>query len=364
MALFRGLPGVLGIVLAGGLVLGAAGCHKPEEPFTIAIMTKLESGSIVGTSEFNAGKLFLEERGIKDVVLAPFNDDWQPQKVAEAYGEVKRRGIRILVTSHTSACALAIKDQVNADHVLTFVAGATTDALSGQDDYILRNIQDVQLEQKAIADYVSAMPVKRVVILQDECNSAYTTPAAKYFGQHLQGKEVRVVAMSTDSLDAGALQGQLGQEPFDLVYLIVGGYRSNAAGALAQIALQANPDAVVMLTPWVKSPILVEAAGSAIGRCILPSHYPPRGQNSNVDAYVDSYKKRFGYAPTFISLNVYRALEILYQAIQSGCREPDAIKQYVLTQKTFETRFGPITFDAFGDTTMPLYFVTDISREF
>lgn len=349
-------------IMEGTVLLG--GCQKTETRLPIAIMTKLESGSIVGSSEFNAGKLFLEDHGITSIDLVPLNDDWKPDKTKEAYEEFRKKGLRILITSHVSSCAVAITDQINLDKVFAFVTGATTDALTGKDDYILRDIQDVHLEQKSIAEYVNALPGGKLVIIRDTVNNAYTEPGMKHFKQYLAKGSVRSFEISTDALDTNAVQTQLQQEPFDIVYLLIGGYQSSAVGTLAQIVTQINPSSAIMLTPWVKSPVLLEAAGNAIKNCTLPSHYPPRGQNPAVDNYVDNYKKRFGYAPTFISLNVYTALEILYQAIQNNCTDPDSIKAFVLKQKTFKTKFRTTMFDAFGDADIPLYFVTDIPKEF
>ncbi|HPO14140.1 MAG TPA: ABC transporter substrate-binding protein [Candidatus Hydrogenedentes bacterium] len=354
----------LALLFIAGWVVLPMGCKKTDSRLPIAIMTKLESGSIVGSSEFNAGKLFLEDQGITSIDLVPLNDDWKPDKTKEAYEEFKKKGLRILVTSHVSSCAVAIMDQINQDKVFAFVTGATTDALTGKDDYILRDIQDVQLEQKSIAEYVNALPGDKLVIIRDIVNNAYTEPAKKHFEHYLAKGSVRSCEISTDALDTNAVQTQLQREPFDVVYLLIGGYQSSAVGTLAQLVTQINPSAAIVLTPWVKSPVLLEAAGNAIKNCTLPSHYPPRGQNPAVDTYVDNYKKRFGYAPTFISLNVYTALEILYQAIQNNCTDPDSIKAYILKQKTFHTRFRTTTFDAFGDADIPLYFVTDIPKEF
>ncbi len=342
----------------------AMGCTPSSGKIPVALMTKLESGSIVGSSEFNAGKLFLEDHKTANIDLIPFNDDWKAEKAVEAYQEVRAKGIPILITSHVSACAVAIKDQLNQDNILTFVTGATTDALTGQDDMILRDIQDVQSEQRSIAEHINTWPGDKLAIIRDTFNNAYTEPALKYFKQYLAKGSVRSLEISTEALDTQAVQTYLRDAPFDTVYLLIGGYQSSAVGTLAQIVTQINPQAKIMLTPWVKSPVLLEAAGSAIAQCTLPSHYPARGENQAVDAYVDNYKARFGYAPTFISLNVYTALEILHQALQNGCTSPDTIKAHVLKQKTFKTRFRTTTFDHFGDAAIPLYFVTDIPKEF
>lgn len=70
-------------------LLFPAGCSKKEKT-TVAIMTKLEAGSIVGSSEINAAKLFLEDHKIDNIEIFPIDDSWNPEKAVAAYKEIKK----------------------------------------------------------------------------------------------------------------------------------------------------------------------------------------------------------------------------------------------------------------------------------
>lgn len=353
----------LGIAVAL-IASGLASCHREGSKIDIAVMTKLEAGSIVGSSEINAAKSFLEERRISDVNIVPFNDDWNPDTAKKVYDQLRARGIRILITSHVSSCAVAIADQVNRDKVLTMVSGATTDALSGKVDYILRNIPDVRIEQKAVSERMNTLGAQRLVIIRDISNAAYTEPALRHFREASTIPAIRELAVEAEALDMPKIEEWLRQESFDSAYLLIGGYKSSAVGALAQLIVKVTPSAKIMLTPWVKSPVLVEAAGPALMNCILPSHYPPHGQSSAVDTYIVNFKNRYGYPPTFISLNVYTALAILCDAIEAGNHSPHDIREYILQKGTFETPLGQVRLDRFGDAQADFCFITDIVNEF
>ncbi len=354
------LLSAIAVLLSIGILIFS--CSRKGK-VTIAIMTKLQAGSIVGSSEINASKLFLEQYKIKNIEITPVNDDWKPEKAVEAYREIRKRDIRIIITSHISTCALAIRDAVNRDHVLTFVTGATTDALTGQDDYIIRNVQDVSIEQKSIAEYINTMPVNTILIIKDNDNFSYTDPALKYFRKNNKKAIAGVVEISVSGMNIDTLYSRISGYGFDIVYLLIGGYQSSA-GSIAQLAKKVNPDARIMFTPWMKTPTLLETLGSAVKDTIVPSHYPPRGVNRSVDTYIHTYKQRYGYAPTFISLNVYSALQILGEAIADGNTDPDEIKRYIINKKNFTTEFGTVEFDRFGDINAPLYFITDLRKEF
>lgn len=348
------------LFLAGGLA--PAGCSRGSRA-RIAIMTRLQSGSTVGSSEVNAARLFLEERNVRSIEIVPFNDDWEPGRALEAYSEMRSQGLDILITSHVSTCALALRDSINRDGVLAMVTGAATDALSGHDDWIFRTIQDVASEQKSIAGYINDLPGAGLLIIRDTDNHSYTTPALRYFTEHLRKPSVRIIDVSVKALDMAALEASIRARPFDTVYMLVGGYKV-VAGTIAQMAARINPAATIVFTPWVMSPELLRTLGGVVRKSVVPSHYPPRGESPAVDEYIAAFKKRFGYAPTHISLNVYAALEILSSAIAAGYRKPGEIKTYLLKMKKFETRFGPVEFDAYGDVTKPLYFITDLENEF
>jgi branched-chain amino acid transport system substrate-binding protein len=343
-------------------LLFSISCIKKEKT-KVAIMTKLEAGSIVGSSEINAAKLFLEDHNIDNIELVPIDDSWNPEKAVVAYYEIKKRGIGILITSHVSTCALAIKDHINKDKTFTLVTGATTDLLSDKDDYIFRNIQDVGKEQKSIAEYMTRKKFRKLLIIRDTDNYAYTDPAIKYFMNNYPDKNVTEITVSIKNLDIPALEQRLKKISFSTLYLLIGGYKSEA-GLIAQLARKHNPDVPIIYTPWMKTPTLLDTAGTSLAGSIIPSHYPPHNTNPNVDRYMERFKKQFNYPPTFISLNVYSALQIVSQAINDGHTKPDEIKKFILEKKSFETEFGIITFNQYGDVESQLFFITDIPGEF
>ena len=334
-----------------------------QNKLDVAVMTKLEAGSLVGSSEINASKLFLDDYDVRNLDIVPLDDGWNPVKAVEAYGELKKRGIRVLITSHTSICAIALEKAINRDHVLTFVAGAATPLLTDKDDYIIRNIQDVESEQKSIAGYINGLPGNSVIIIRDTDNYAYTGPALERFRRHVKKRIGVVIDISISNFKIDEINRRIGAHDIGIAYLLIGGYNI-ASGNIAQAIRNANPNTRIIFTPWMKTPTLLDTLGDAVGNTVMPSHYPPRKKGGAIDDYFTRFKKRFGYSPTYISLNVYTALEILHDAVSAGYTDPDAIKRYIIGKKKFKTRFCDIEFDDQGDINAPLYFITDLSKEF
>ena len=354
-----------GAALSLTLIAALPGCAGPV--LRIALLTKLESGSLVGASEANAATLFLEERaraGRKsDIEVKPYDDAWLPEKALMAYERARADGYEFFVTSHTSTSAIGLEPAMRRDGVLAMVTGSATTALSGKDDLILRNIPDLAYEQARVAEYVSTLPGTEVLVLRDLDNGAYTEPAFWSFSAEVAGKNLRLHDIRMSALDLEAARAAMLEKPFDVLYILVGGYQASA-GTFAQLAASINPSVRIVFTPWLKTPALAASAGPALERSTLPSHYPAKGQDPRVDGYIERFEARFGYVPTFISLNVYAGLETLAAAWDSGARTPAEFKRWILGRGEVPTSFGVSVFDRFGDSNTPLVMIEDPRREF
>ncbi|MBN1241906.1 MAG: amino acid ABC transporter substrate-binding protein [Spirochaetales bacterium] len=361
----RPSPLVAGAALSLALVAVLSGCARAV--LRVALLTKLESGSLVGASEANAATLFLEERASAgkagDIEVVPYDDAWLPDKALLAYERARADGIDFFITSHTSTCAIGLEPAMRRDGVFAMVTGSATTALSGKDDLILRNVPDLTFEQERIADYVSGLPGTSVLVLRDLDNGAYTEPAFWAFSRGLVGKDLRLHDVRMSALDLGQVREAMLEKPFDVLYVLVGAYQASA-GTFAQLAASINPEARIVFTPWLKTPALAASAGRALERSTLPSHYPAKGQDERVDGYIERFEARFGYVPTFISLNVYAGLETLAAAWDSGARTPLEFKRWILERGEVPTSFGTAVFDRYGDSNTPIVMIEDPRREF
>lgn len=350
------------------LLFMAVVCSSCARPIEVALMTKLETGSVIGASEVNASRLFAEDAvDPKMLSVRSFDDGWEPAKARMAFEQLRKTGIKFLVTSHPSNCALAIAELAEEAGILTIDTGSTTDRLSEKDDLLVRIVPGVRQEQSWIAAWVVQRGYRRVLVVRDQGNEAYTAPALNYFSSALIGAlpecEIRDCPISFDALDPAGLRLAMARSPYDLCYILVGSYRSSA-GAIAQLSYSIEPSVPVLFTPWMKNPALIDTAGPALSNAFMPSHFAPRGSDPRVDAYVKRFRERFGYAPTAVSLDVYRALFLLDRAFREGARTPQAVKRWLLDQDSIETPLGGLSLDANGDVDSPFFMIENIAAEF
>jgi ABC-type branched-subunit amino acid transport system substrate-binding protein len=109
--------------------------------------------------------------------------------------------------------------------------------------------------------------------------------------------------------------------------------------------------------------MILQVAGDALRKITLASHFPARTDSPPLDAYLRRFQTRFGYEPQAMAIMVRQALELLDRAFKQGHRTPESVRDYLLSTPGHETSFGPVSFDATGDTTKEFHFLDDVARE-
>lgn len=346
------------------LVICLSTSCNTQKTVKVAVFTKLESGSIIGSSEIDAIRMYFEKHNIDNIEIFPFNDGWNPDLIEGVYKEARKKGINIFFTSHTSTCAMELKRLTDKemDDVIVFITGSTTDLLSDIDDNNIRVTQDVIKEQKSMAEEIAKYNYKNLMILRESDNFRYTDPGLNYFSENYKSN-FEVVDFSASKIDMKELYEKVSNIKYDAAYVLVGGNQA-LGGSIAQLAWKLNPDAKIYLTPWNNAPTFIETAGKAVDNCVIGSHYPSKKNYLPLDEYLKNFKARYGYAPTYNSLHVYKAVTVLEDALSAGNYTPKDIKSYIIDKKTFETELGKLKFSKTGDVDMPLYFIDNIKDAF
>ena len=357
------------LIACGGVVLLAIAVivwgrfHAPQ-PIPVGIICGIGSGAVLGSSELNAADLFLEEQPRSRIQPVPLDDQWNPDKTVPVITDAMARGVKFFIGSHPSKCAVASVHLFATSSALVINPAATSPALTGKDDYFLRIIADGEQEQRAIARFIHTLPGKRLLVLQDDGNLPYTDPAFAFFSEEM-GKHAAWQFVCR-KLTVAKFQPQdfadLMAEPFDALYILAGSFQA-AIGNIAQLFHYHHPDAPILLTPWSRSPAILETAGPAISQMILPSQYPPRFADPAFDGYFNRFKARFGYEPHAMTIGVRKALELLDHAFEKGHVTPEAVKTYLLTTPAHQTSLGRIVFDQYGDVSQDFYFIRDVGKE-
>jgi len=330
----------------------------------VGIIAWLGSGAVVGSSEINAAELFLEEHPESKIEIVPVDDKWDPEVTTAITKQSIENGVQFFISSHPSKCAVAIEDCFDSPGAMVVVAAATSPALTDKDDYIFRIIADAECEQEAIAGYIQQLEGSRILVIQDEGNLPYTDPAFYFFSETLKvGEkwEITHCKMKITDFTADTYKDFMSPE-YDVLYILAGSYQTSI-GNIAQLFHHLHPEKPIILTPWARSPSILEIAGPAISQMVLPSQYPSRRENPVIDIYFNRFKERFGYEPHSMTIGIWQAMELFHNAFSAGCKTPEEVKNYFLTNPVHQTTLGTVTFNEYGDVNQEYYFIKDMVRE-
>ncbi|KAA6187811.1 ABC transporter substrate-binding protein [Thiohalocapsa marina] len=360
---------ILAIVVLSGLLLAAVAwwLHgQTERPIQVGIGIDLPViyGAVIDPSDKNTGELFLEEHPRSRIRIHDMYNRVDPQTAVPDLEAAIAAGVRFFITTHASSHAVPSIHLFADGRALGINVASTSLLLSGQDDFLLRIIPDLRQEQIEMARQLERLPGSRLLVLQDTSNLAWTDPAFAAFTGALGASgrwRIRHHKLEVGTFALGELS-EIVAEPFDALYILAGTFMP-PIGNIAQLFHQAQPEAPILLTPWARSPAVLEQAGDAIDHLLMVGHYPSRHDDAAVDAYLRRFDARFGYTPQGMTLGTRQALELLDQAFAQGHDSPETVKRYLLATPLHQTSLGPIRFDAYGDVTGHFHTLTKLRRE-
>lgn len=352
--------GLLIITAAGGMWLAL----KPMPPVPVGLLARLDPTSVIGSSEAHTCTMFHDEHGRDVLQVVPLDNGWDEQRAASVIAQAISQGIRFFISSHPSRVELAGAPMFEDGRALLISTASATPKLTGKDDYLLRIIPDAVHEQRAQAQEVAQWPGKRLLVIQDTSNLAYTDTAFAVFAAELTRSSAWHIErhqLLIAKFNAAELQTVVSGD-YDALYILAGSAQP-VIGTIAQLFNRHHPQAPILLTPWARSPAILENAGDAAPRLILPSTYPAYYAAPAIANYYQHFRHRFGYAPPGMVVDVRQALELLEQAFKAGHRSPQAVKDYLLSKPLHRTSLGDFSFDRYGDVAGRYYFIRDVQRE-
>ncbi len=330
----------------------------------VGIDAPLVPDIVFDPSELNTSDLFQEENPetlIEPVILYYGIKPGDGQTV---FDKAMADGVQFFVTTQPSSVFVGNAPKFRDGRALVINTSSVSPSISGLDDYILRIIPDATTEQRAMARHFDRLPGGRLLVVQDAVNTAYTDAAYKVFADEIAASGRWELIHLKTPIDAfhPDEHRELMSGSYDALYVLGGDFHT-AMGNIAQLFHAFHPDEPILLTPWARSPMILQVAGDALNNITLASHFPARSDSPSLDDYLRRFQTRFGYEPQAMAIMVRQALELLDRAFAQGYRTPESVRAYLLSTPEHETSFGPVSFDATGDTTKEFHFLEDVAGE-
>ena len=282
-----------------------------------------------------------------DVVIE--DDRGSPEEAARLTSKlIDEDKVIAIVAGGTSGNSLAAAPKAQSSHVPLISPSSTDPAVTQVGDYIFRACFVDSFQGEVMASFAAnTLKAQKAAILFD-FNSPYGRGLSDYFKLSFTKLGGRIVSEQSYAQGDADFKGQLSTirsaEP-DVIY--IPGYY----GDVAIIAKQAR---MIGLTQWLlggdgwDAPELWQLGGDALNGAYISTHYSVDDPSPAIQAFVQSYKQRYGNLPPDAHAALaYDAARLLADAItRAGTTDGAKLREALAQTKDFAGITGVISMDA------------------
>lgn len=338
------------------------GCSKPA-PWRIGFLSDMsQRTSDAGHEGRNAAQLAVERinaaggiRGRPIALVAADSGQDAASAQAGAKALVDAR-VDAIVAAFTSTAATAALPVVNADHLLMVSAMASSTALSGKDDYLVRTDPTTRDSATAYARELAGRGLRNIAVAYDMRNAAYSQSWLSEFREAFEAQGGRIAKAVGFGQVANVPHAQVVAELLtaraDAVLFIASAFDT---AHLAQRVRRDAPAMPLAASGWAATPTLMELGGKSVEGMLVIRNFNINDSSARYTAFLQQFRQRFGVAPGFTAASVYEAVSVLAQALERAQADESA-RDAVLRHGPYDGLQQPITFDRFGDTRRTLRF--------
>lgn len=348
------------------------GCSEPK-PYKIGFIGGL-SGRVadLGTAGRNGFTLAIEEinaqGGINGrPVKAIYKDDQQDAKLAVSMLNLLiNEEVDAVIGPMTSAMAVATAGTASKARLLMMSCTATTDQLSGLDDYFMRPLASANAHAAQMANFIMQQEpeLTSAGAIIDIGNEAHTrnwlngfTSVYQSKGNTLVGVETFTSSQDTDFIQLA--QAVLNKQP-SLVVLSMNAV--DAALTIKQIK-SLNPNQQIIVSEWAGTKRLIQLGGKYAEGAYVPHYINHSGTESTFLEFLSRYQLRFKSSAGFPGMSCYNATSMVLTALAQRSKGEE-LKTRILKIKRFDGVQEPVILDQFGDGSNTTYITRIINGEY
>jgi len=338
-----------------------------KKPIIIGFVAQLTGGQAeLGVQERNGVQLAVENinasGGIEGhkIELITRDDRGTTYGAQVVDRELVKAGAIAIIGHATSAQTLAGLKVTNPAKVLMIGPTVSTPELSDLDDYFFRVYPSFKDSVQAFAQYIYMKDdIKRLAIIYDEDNNAYTktyskivTDKIQFLGGTITGK---INFSSVTQPDFSPLLLKLRQSKADGLLIIAS---DKDTADIAQRARLLGWQIPLFTSSWAPTENLIDNGGQAVEGIKFEQAYALTSQSKTLLNFQARYKTRFGNAPLFGAALAYDATMVLSSGLKKTGGKPGGLRQALVEIRDFPGIMGSFSFDEFGDVKRPYYLST------
>jgi ABC-type branched-subunit amino acid transport system substrate-binding protein len=333
------------IIAAGFLALAATliALWYFSRPILIGVVLPIDTS--LGNEENLFIRYYQDKRpriGYRPVKFVIENPEPIEEGVKNAYQRLNKQGVSIIIGGVLSKDGVWIADEAAATGIPTFGITASSAVLSEKQDAFFRLCPTNASQAKAVGQYFMEKGAKRLALVTSVDNVAYVDPFVEVIQENFNAEIVQIPFNSAEE----ATQKTLGANP-DGIFAIL---PAKDVIQIIKAVRDQNPNILIGSSSWGSVEILSLYSGPLLDSVLFFS--------LGLDVYGEDYKaeivdfeSKYSMKATNGSLYAVSILHILYDALEKVGASRDELKKYFETPRTYDTSFGKMSIDKYGDGT-------------
>ncbi len=358
------------VVLIGfGLIFG---CADPE-PVKVGFAGQLTGiYSDLGVQGRNGVQLAVdrlnENGGVEGRMLELIvrNDKNSVKGAIEADTELIRQGVVAIIGHMTSSQTLGVEGFVKDREVPLISPTASSPLLQGKQDYIFRLNPSSDKSARVMGEYAfTHLKEKRVAVLYDMKNQAYSLPYAQVFIDSfatLGGKiPLQVNFSSEEGVNWSGIIERIDTHAVSAVMIVAS---AADTAAFAQKMRAAGKEWQIYGSGWAYTQNLIQYGGRAVEGLVFTDSFNRNSTRPEFQEFKQHYVERFGPEPMFAATQGYEAMLFLAKGLRARDEYGGDLYKALQNIRTVEGLMGRLHFNRYGDVRRPYFMSKIVNGEF
>ncbi len=323
-----------------GYIAGLTGRHSE-------LGIGVRNGVMLGIETINSTG-GINGRSLELVIRDDKSDPVHGREVVEEFIQMQ---LPVIIGPLLSKMAGMTLDAIRNQDVLVMSPTISTNEVTDLDDNFFRVIPESNFQAEIIASALSQTDFKKIAIVYDSGNQAYTAPIFQLFKKLMEedGREVSYVNDLSGRLDNTFSQvaHEIVTAGSEALFLVTSGID---AGELAQQIRKIDSNIQLYGSNWVKSGKIIEVGGRSVEDMIISSNYERDEKTELYKNFSRKFQEKYKAKPNFTSIYGYEAIFVLANGmITSKSTVPEKIKKAILSQGEFQGIEETFRINRFGD---------------
>ena len=343
------------IVIVGVLLISCTKQPPIKLGFSASLTGKLSvlgkdgrDGVILAVEELN------QQGGIagRKIELIVKDDQNSVQRARKVDKELISTGVSAIIGHMTSSMTEAVVPLMNEEEMLLISPTASTNQLTGRDDYFLRVESPNRSQQIYQAqNFINNLNLERTAVIYDLSNYEFSNNWFNSFKEEYtaRGGEISGVVRfnSKQNYNYAELTEELLESKPEGVLLITG---SIDAAMFSQQIRDLSSEVTIATTGWAMTDEFLARGGKAVEGVYLTSSSYKENRTRGYQDFKERFKERFNREVSFASLQAYQAAQVIFKASQRvETIRPTSLKEKIIELEEFQILQPPFMIDQYGD---------------